>query len=432
MICSDFERVPRNAAENVGDTRDSDEPGPTVPADRIVALDALRGFALLGILVINIWLFGMPTVASFNPTLYGEFTGVNYLAWAVSHVFFEQKFVTLFTFMFGAGMVLFLESKARKDQPGRRLHLSRTFWLLVIGLGHAYLLWWGDILVFYALCGFLVVWVWRWRPGRQLVLGTVMFAVPSALYLLVGVGYLSLGTEERAGLEEGLLAKFGAERSPEREIEIYQGGWLEQMTHRAPVVFEAHTIGFLFEAFWMLGGLMIVGMALYNWGLISNQRSTRFYRRVFVGVGGLGLALVLAGVWVREEVAWETVPVLTLAFQFNYWGALFLATGYLAGIMLLCRRFQEGIVVRALAAVGRTAFTNYLLQTVIATSIFYGHGLGLFGQLSRVELLGVVVLIWAIQIPLSMWWLERFRFGPIEWLWRTLTYRKRQPLRLDS
>ncbi len=411
---------------------DEDGPGPTDPADRIVALDALRGFALLGILVINIWLFGMPTIASFNPTLYGDFTGANYLAWLVSHVFFEQKFVTLFTFLFGAGMVLFLESKERKNQPGRRLHLSRTFWLLVIGLGHAYLLWYGDILVFYALCGFLVVWVWRWRPTRQLILGVVMFAIPSLIYLLAGIGYLSLGADGRAELESELLTAFGAEYSPEREIEVYQGAWIDQVVHRAPLAADAHTWGFLFEAFWMLGGMMIIGMALYKWGVISNQRSTRFYTRLFVGVGGVGLTLVLVGVWLRELFAWETVPVLTLAFQFNYWGALLLATGYLAGIMLLCRWLTDGLVVRALSAVGRTAFTNYLLQTVIATTIFYGYGFGLFGEVSRVGLLGVVVLIWAIQIPLSMWWVNRFQFGPVEWLWRTLTYRTRQPMRREE
>ncbi|MDG5758724.1 DUF418 domain-containing protein [Natronococcus sp. A-GB1] len=420
------------APDDPATTPAPNDPEPTAPTDRIVALDALRGFALLGILVINIWLFGMPAVAAINPALYGNFSGMDYLAWLVSHVFFEQKFVTLFTFMFGAGIVLFLESKDRKGQPGRRLHFARTFWLLVIGLGHAYLLWYGDILVLYALSGFLVVWVWRWRPARQFVLGIAMFAVPSLLYLLAGLGYFALPEDGRAELEAELLASFGGGLSPEREIEIYQSGWFDQMTHRVPVVFEFHTLGFLFEAFWMLGGLMIVGMALYKWGVISNRRSTRFYRRLFVGSGGVGIALVLVGVWVREAFAWETMPVITLAFQFNYWGSLLLALGYLAGIMLLCRRARDGVVVGALSAVGRTAFTNYLLQTVLATTIFYGHGLGLFGQLSRMELLGVVVLIWAIQIPLSVWWLERFRFGPVEWMWRTLTYRKRQPMRLED
>jgi len=162
------------------------------------------------------------------------------------------------------------------------------------------------------------------------------------------------------------------------------------------------------------------------------QRSARFYKRLLVAGGGLGLGLVSMGVWLREVFAWETVPVLTLAFQFNYWGAVFLATGYIAAIMLLCRWLQDGLVVRALASVGRTAFSNYLLQTVLATTLFYGYGLGLFAQLEFLELLGVVVAIWAIQIPLSMWWLRRFQYGPVEWVWRTLTYRERQPMRLES
>lgn len=408
---------------------DATEQGATAPSNRIVGLDALRGFALLGILVINIWLFALPTIATYNPTLYGDFTDVNYVAWLISHVFFERKFVTLFTFMFGAGIVLFLESKERKGQSGRKLHFARTFWLLVIGLGHAYLLWYGDILVFYALSGFLVVWVWRWRPLRQFILGVVMFAIPSVHYLLMGMGYLLLPESGQTQLEAELLTAFGADFSPEREIEIYQSGWLDQVAYRAPVVFEYHTFGFAAELFWSLGGMMIIGMALYKWGILSNRRSTGFYIRLLL-VGAVGLALVLVGVWARESFAWETILVLTLAFQFNYWGAPLLAAGYIGAIMLLCRWFQNGMVVDALAAVGRTAFTNYLFQTVIATTIFYGYGLGLFGQLSRIELLGVVVLIWAIQIPLSVWWLGRYQFGPVEWLWRTLTYRQRQPLRL--
>lgn len=411
------------------DRRERDAPGPTDPSDRIVALDALRGFALLGILVINIWLFGLPTAATINPSLYGDFRGANYVAWLVSHVFFERKFVTLFTFMFGAGIVLFLESKDGNGQNGRRLHLMRNAWLLLIGLGHAYLLWFGDILVLYALCGFLVVWVWRWRPTRQFLLGAFMYTVPAVLYLLAGVGYLFMPPEERAGLEEHILTAFGAGYTPEEEIEIYRSGWVDQLAHRVPVAFEFHTFGFLFEAFWFYGGLIIIGMALYRWGIIDNSRSDRFYRRVLVGAGGIGLALVLGGVWIRELLAWETVPVVAFAFQFNYWGAPLLAMGYLAGIMLLSRRFPAGRVVSALAAVGRTAFSNYLFHTVAATTIFYGHGLGLFAQLTRVELLGVVVLIWMIQIPLSVWWLSRYRFGPVEWVWRTLTYRRRQPMR---
>lgn len=120
---------------------DSESPGPTKPGDRIVSLDALRGFALLGILVINVWLFGMPSAVDKNPVVFGDLTGPNYAAWFVSHVFFEVKFMTLFTVLFGAGIVLFTDSKERKGQPALKLHYRRTLLLLLIGLGHAYLLW---------------------------------------------------------------------------------------------------------------------------------------------------------------------------------------------------------------------------------------------------------------------------------------------------
>nr|WP_244510198.1 DUF418 domain-containing protein [Natronobacterium texcoconense] len=409
------------------------DPGPTAPGDRILGLDVLRGFALLGILVINIWLFAMPMIGTYNPTLYGDFSGASYVAWFVSHVFFEQKFVTLFTFLFGAGIVLFLESKERKSQPARRLHFRRVFWLLVIGLGHAYLLWYGDILVSYALCGLVLVFVRHWSAKRLLLLGLVMFALPALFYLVSGAGYMMADATTQAEIEQAMLAGTGADPDAiDEEIATYQGGWLEQMDHRVETSLMLHTVGFITETFWMLGGLMVVGMALYKWGVLSNERSTRFYRRLLVAGGTTGLALILTGVWYRELVDWNTAQVLLIGHQFNYWGSLLLALAYVSGIMLLCRAAAGGLVTTALSAVGRTAFSNYLLQTVLATSIFYGHGLTLFGELNRAELLGVVVLIWAIQVPLSVAWLNRYRFGPVEWVWRTLTYGKRQPMRLEK
>jgi len=416
----------------VGSNDDTDR-GPTEPEDRIVSLDVLRGFALLGILVINIWLFALPTIGWINPSLYGDFSGGNYAAWLVSHVFFEQKFITLFTFLFGAGIVLFAESKEQKGQPARRLHFRRTFWLLVIGLAHAYLLWHGDILVAYALCGFIVVFARNWRPKRLLILGLILFMLPTALYLLSGVGYTAADTETQAEIEESILAGFGADSgSIDTEIAAYQGSWLGQVEYRAPEVFTQQTLGFAFELFWTVSGLMLIGMALYKWGVLSNERSTSFYRRLLAAGGLSGLTLILTGVWYREFIGWDTGYVLLFARQFNYVGSLLLALGYVSLIMLLCRAAAGGRVATALSAVGRTAFSNYLLQTVVATTIFYGHGLGLFATLGRLELLGVVLLIWAIQIPLSVAWLNRFRFGPVEWLWRTLTYGSRQPMRLES
>lgn len=397
----------------------SSESGPTPPSERIVSLDALRGFALLGILPINIWVFSMPEAVLLNPTVYGDFTGVNYAVWLGSYIFAQQKLITLFTIMFGAGVVLFTESKQQADQPVLRLHYRRTVWLLLIGLAHAYLLWYGDILVTYGLSALLIVHARHWQPSRQARVAIYLLVIPSVLEITAG---LSPGAA-------GLSAQWTPpEAAIQREIETYLGGWLTQMEHRIPTAFRRQTVGFLSYSVWRTSGLMLFGMALFRRGVLSNERDSRFYFKL-VGVGSvIGMSLILTGVLYISSQDWAVEAALFWR-QFNYWGSLFLAGAYIGGVMLYCRRRPEGVVTKSLVAVGRTAFSNYLLQTVLATSIFYGHGLGLFGQLSRIELLGVVVSIWAVQIPLSVFWLRYFRFGPVEWVWRVLTYKELQPIR---
>jgi len=397
----------------------SDSGGPTPPSERIVSLDALRGFALLGILVINIRLFSMPEVVLFNPTAYGDFTGANYLAWLVGHIFAEQKFITLFTYLFGAGVILFADSAERKGESPLPLHVRRNLWLVVFGLAHAYLLWYGDILVRYGLCALFVFFYRKHAAGALARLGIVLLAIPSALEVLTAL------SSDPAAIESAWRP---AEEVIRAEIETYQSGWLAQMDHRLPTAVSRQTTGFVTYTFWRVSGAMLLGMALFKWGIMTNERSTGFYARLVLAGGASGLALTLAGVWFIESTDWAAGAALYWQ-QFYYWGSFLLAAAYVGLIMLFTRRFADGLVTGALAAVGRTAFSNYLLQTVIATSIFYGHGLGLFGQVSRAEALGIVAGIWAVQVALSVLWLRYFRFGPMEWLWRALTYGKRYPIR---
>jgi len=412
----------------VSDTSSTDpgdgSPGPTNPSKRIVSIDVLRGFALLGILVINVWFFSMPLAAVTDPTVFGGFGGADYAAWLLGHVLFEQKFMTLFTLLFGAGIVLFTASKERRGQPVLRLHYRRTGLLILVGLGHAYLLWYGDILVAYGVCALVVVGARDWDPALQVRAGLALVSVPALLNF--GLGLLTLLSSSGGGA----IRRF-SEAEIRAEIDTYRGGWLEQMDHRVPTALEFQTSQFLLLTFWRVSGLMLVGMALYRWGVLSNDRSERFYRRLLAAGATLGLAAILAGVWFRTQYGWSSPGAVFFGMQFNYWGSLPLAGAYVAGVMLWCRHRVGGAVSGVLSAVGRTAFSNYLLQTVLATSVFYGHGLGLFGSVSRFEQLGVVVLIWAIQVPLSVLWLRYFRFGPVEWVWRTLTYGQRQPLRTE-
>ncbi|WP_247729862.1 DUF418 domain-containing protein [Halovivax limisalsi] len=397
---------------------EADASGPTPPSERIVGLDALRGFALLGILVINIRVFSMPESVLANPNVYGDFGGANYWVWFVGHVFVQGTFISLFTILFGGGVVLFTGREERGGQSTLDLHYWRTGWLLVFGLLHAYLVWYGDILVAYALCGFVVV-LFRDLPARVLaIVGVLVLAIPSV-------------TETMAALtaDPSVVAATWdpAQSAIEAQIAAYQGGWVDQLSHRVPSAFGRQTSGFLAYTGWRVGGLMLVGMALYKWGALTNDRSPGWYARLGLAGGVTGLATILAGVWYIESLDWGIEGALFFR-QFNYWGSIALAGAYIGLVMLFSGWRPDGVVTRSLAAVGRMAFTNYILQSVIATTIFYGHGLGLFGRVSRVEAFGVVLAIWAIQIPLSVLWLRFFRYGPLEWLWRTLTYRERQPL----
>ena len=397
------------------------ESGPTPPSERITSLDALRGFALLGILVINIRVFSMPEQTLLNPNVYGDFTGLNYWTWFLGHVFAQSKFITIFSALFGAGVLLFVESKEEKGQDAVRLHLRRTAVLIVIGLLHAYLLWYGDILVTYGLTGIFLLFV-RDLDARRLagLAGIFLLFIP-AIELFAAV---SIGGEALSG------QWLPAEAAIRQEVAAYRGGWLDQMSHRVGSSFQRQTSGFIGSSFWRVGGVMLLGMALYKRGVLTGERSTAFYRRLVAG-GVVGVGIVVAGVAYIEANDWSAGAALYWR-QFNYVGSLLVAGGYVGLVTLFVRWRGEEIVTRALSAVGRTAFTNYLLQTVIATTIFYGHGLGLFGYVSRVEAMGIVVAVWAVQVPLSVLWLRYFRFGPVEWVWRTLTYGEAQPMRIGN
>jgi uncharacterized protein len=396
--------------------------GPTAPSDRIVAIDALRGFALLGILVINVRVFSMPEIVLLNPTAFGDFTGANYWAWLAGHVLVKQKFITLFTLLFGGGILLFSRNRDREEEAVTRLQMRRSLLLVGFGLLHAYLLWYGDILVAYGVTALGVV-ALRDESARWLAaVGTVLLAVPSAFEVLSA---LTLDPATYAETWRPAMETLQA------EVATYRGGWLEQFDHRVPTSWQRQTLGYVSVTAWRTGGLMLYGMALYKTGVLTNDRSTQFYRRLVAGGGAVGLALVLAGIAYIEANDWAAGAALYYQ-QFNYWGSIPLAGAYLGGIMLFARRWPTGLPTRALSAVGRTAFSNYILQTVVATTIFYGHGLGWFGRVSRFEALGVVAAIWLVQIPLSVLWLRYYRYGPLEWLWRTLTYGERQPLRRES
>jgi uncharacterized protein len=177
---------------------------------------------------------------------------------------------------------------------------------------------------------------------------------------------------------------------------------------------------------------MLIGMALYRWGILSAKRSMKFYTTMVVVGLLVGLPLIGVGVWQKSINGWDPVGHLFFDGNWNIVGALFVACAWIGLVMLVCKNQWFPFARKALAAVGRMALTNYIGQSLICTYLFYGHGLGWFGQVGRVQLLGIVAAIWIFQIIFSLVWLRFFRFGPLEWVWRSATYMKLQPLLVSS
>jgi len=404
--------------------------GPVAATERIVPMDVLRGFALLGILVMNIQSFAMVGAAYDNPTALGDLHGANFLVWLLSHLLADQKFISIFSMLFGAGIVLMwqkAESLGRGVGP-TRLHYRRMGWLIVFGLLHAYLLWYGDILYTYGLCGSFV-YLFRRKSPRALVSSAVMLAAIGSL-IAIGLGSLWVphwSPRTRAEWMEDWLP------SPQiitEQVAAYRGSWIDQMSDRVPTAFYIQTSMFVTFYFWKCSSLMLLGMALFKLRAFHARWSRRRYV-LLVGAGLLvGIPMISVGVVENFAKHWEIGYSYFLGAQYNYWGSYLVALGWIGLIMLWCQASRAAALQERMAAVGRTAFSNYILQTVICITIFYGFGFGYFGSVSRTGQILIVFATYAAQLLIASFWLRHFQFGPLEWLWRSVTYGKRPPFRL--
>ncbi|MDC8829989.1 DUF418 domain-containing protein [Alteromonas gilva] len=397
----------------------------TMTPMRYISLDALRGLALLGILMMNIIAFAYPESIYTNPFAMGELSFDNITQWMLSDVFFAEKFYTLFAGLFGAGIVLMAERQT--DNPdAKKRHRRRMFWLLLIGLLHAYGVWWGDILVTYAIAGVLIYPCRFWSIRRLCVWGFALQVIYTLLMLLIYVAWGVMSVAEQQELASELAPPMAL---LQQEIAAYTGSWWQQAVFRVSTTFDFH-INVLWIIQLRICGIMMLGIALLKSGILQGQRSVVFYKSnaltgILVGalVCGFGSGVLLVNGFIVPEA-------FTLYRQPNYWGALIMAWGYMCAINWLVKTTHTArwrcVMTNYLSAVGRLALTNYLLQTIICTAIFYGWGLGLFAQLDRVSLSAVVIIIWLFQLGVSKWWLAHFTMGPAERVWRNLTLRQWQ------
>lgn len=381
--------------------------------DRIQSLDVMRGFAVLGILAVNAALFAAPWQASANPNLAPLGVSTQTLwSWLVMHVLFEFKCITLFSLLFGAS--LYLVGGERGDaERGRVLH-RRLFWLLVFGLIHATLIWYGDILVTYALTGFLVMQARSWPAYRLMIGGVALYALTLGLMHLAWL----VPAGELAGMKSAIWAPAPAE--VERVQAAYQGGLVSALREN----FSTWTL-FITSSLAVLvartAGVMMIGMALFKMGFLSGKAPVWVYGfALALGAGALGLIGWQA--WLNARADFEFAHMQVRGTLANTALSIFVSIAY-ASLFVLLVKAGARLITAPLAAIGRMAFTNYIAQSLIMTTIFWGgRGFGLFGELDRPALWAIVWTIWAVQLIWSPLWLSRFQMGPLEWVWRRLSY----------
>jgi len=401
---------------------------PVATSERIDSLDVLRGVAVLGIFVMNIQVFALYAHTYFNPTYYGMWDGAGYYVWYLSHLLADQKFMTIFSLLFGAGIVLFSTRKEDAGQSARGFHYRRMGWLILFGLLHAYFIWEGDILFLYGVCGLCVYPLRKVRPSRLIVLGLVVLAVGSGLAVMSGLSS-QFWPEESV---EGFIRE-SWQPPPESLAEAtsaYGGGaYWKQVRFRAPHALAWQTFVLFFWGIWRAGGLMLIGMALYKLGVFGALRSRKFYAAMVAGAA-VGIPVVAYGVRQKFAVDWEPFYSFFIGTQYNYWASLLVSGAYIGLVMLVCKANSFRRLTRPFAAAGRMAFSNYIGQSLIGSFIFYGTGLGYYNEISRVGQIVIVAGVCVVQLIVSPIWMKYFRFGPLEWLWRSLTYRQRQPFRI--
>ncbi|MCI4569382.1 DUF418 domain-containing protein [Lysobacter sp. CFH 32150] len=410
------------------------ELAPISARERIEVMDVLRGFALLGILLMNIEAFVGPVfeaLGGVNP----RFQGADRWVDTAIYVLVQGKFFTLFSLLFGMGFAVMLERANAAGAGGTALYARRLLALLGIGLVHAILIWSGDILLTYALIGFVLLLFFRRTPVSRLPKwGIALYLLPMLLTWgwAIGVTMAQQDPQAAAEMQKG-MAEQGKQIAAmaEAERQAYGAGtYLQAVAQRA-----ADTGAML--SFIFFGGGLFLAMFLFGaWFVRSGViRDTSAHLPLFrhlrnVGLG-LGLPLMLWSTWRHPTMSFSEMNLgIALAQSAALLANLLMCMGYFSVIVLAMQQPAWARRLHWLAPAGRMALTNYLMQSVICTAIFYGYGLGYFEQLPRAWQPLFVVVVFALQVMYSRWWLSRYRYGPMEWLWRWLTYRKRPAMRL--
>ncbi len=430
---------------------------PVAEASRLKVLDALRGVALLGILLMNIPGFSMADY-SFE-AFKNDPTNVNFWVNAVISVFFEGKMRAMFGMVFGAGILLFIANKTDKGTSVHALFYRRMFWLVLFGLIHAHLiLWIGDILYLYGVCG-MIVYLFRNVPPKYLVWAVPLVAVfdftSNTLFYqdlrAKRIDYVAATKAQAANQTltdaqtKALTTWRDIEKTmiPNREdakanTKTMKSNYTAIANYLRPIAFEFETKHL---PMWGLDSLalMLLGLALFKWGFLTGSWSNDDYWKVLkIGYAiGLPLAMYEFYYGFQNFTTLEANLARMERVSINWVGLIYpfqrilLVMAHAASLILLYKSGKIQGLFRRLEAVGQMAFTNYITHSVICTLFFFGYGLNYYAELEYYQIYFLALAIWVFQLIISPIWLKHFRFGPLEWLWRSLTYWKIQPMKRE-
>ena len=384
---------------------------------RIPSLDLIRGFALFGVLAVNAAYFAAPLASVINPG-FGPLSvsaGTTW-SWFVPYVFFEYKSMALFSILFGAS--LFLVGGDRSD-PVRSAALRRRLgWLALFGILHGVALWFGDILLSYAVTGFMLLRVRAWRPQTLMTVGIALFAA--------SMGIIAALASMIAGMSPAQQKSFAAASwnlpagALASQVGAYHHGWAtaELANIGAWIDFQLQTLLFLTPR---TAGLMMIGLALFKTGFLGGRMGTKVYARC-LAIGAVALAILVWNGWDMARQGFPLVRVQTSGTLLTAGLAPIVSVGYASALILILRAGRMTWLTASLAAVGRMAFTNYLVQSIVMSSLFWsGRGLGLYGALTRPQVMEIALTLFAAQLALSAWWLRNHEHGPFERIWRRLS-----------
>ncbi|MDI6624469.1 MAG: DUF418 domain-containing protein [Brevundimonas sp.] len=397
--------------------------GPVREKDRIHNLDMLRGFAILGILAVNAMAFAWPVelmMAEAPPP--GELTRADMIGLWVTDVFFSDKMRTLFTMLFGVSV--FLVGGERSDEVRGKVLIRRLLWLGLFGALHGALLWYGDILLHYAYCGLLMMLMRSWTARRLLWVGGLVTLLWGVVATLGMWGMANMPAEFAEQMEAGRPS--ATPESIAAAVEIYRSGWPAGLVEnlKAWGVFQLMASPFLIP---ITVPLMMVGLGLFKSGYLAGRAPMWTYLLVLLA-GGANLAVFALWAWQKTMAGEGADPTGGLAAAAG--GMAPLITLFYATLLILMVRFGLKPLTRMFVPVGRMAFTNYLTQTLIMVTLYYAPwGLMWFGTHSPVEMWQVVGAVWVAQLIWSPLWLSVFQMGPLEWVWRCLTYGRMVPIR---